>query len=589
MNPVTRRSMLALALIGLAACPSGQATVLVVQVTGKPGTYSPTTLDVSLTPQSGSAERTLLTKGGQPITLPTSFVIRADGWSGPATLAIKAKDDKDRLLGEGQTGVSIVPDEEVGFTVEIFPADFSANDRYQASQFFSTQASARQLSSDGKGNVVGVWEDQECPLGRCDVYYRMFDANAQPKLNGVTNKTEEHVANEANATYDMPAVAMQSDGSFVLAWYRADSSSSTYDICSRTFLANGRPDDQSDSGHEIVLSASGATNLGVPDVAALTDKNYVVVWHQVKNNNWQVMGRFLGPHGVPTKPGVGVNEPFLVAEFANAGNPVLPNPAVAPGPNKGFMVTWRHDQAKLWGRSYNALAVPNIAAFSVSGTSKVGGFDVGPRLDGYAVVWEDSQVCATDSAPPCIRFRRYNLVGAALETPWTVNTTGAGKQQQPAVAMRGDGSMLVAWTSTTDGTQDNDGGIRGRRVLSVGLPMGDDYPLNTTTTQVQDTPSLAAFNTDSFFVLFRDDSQLGPDTDQAGIRGRVLYASYSVSDGKIGALCDTNSPCVTGFKCINSGVGNRCLRTCDAKKPDCPDGGKCETLSGGFGDICMYK
>jgi len=598
---------LLLCLLPQSGCGPEPATVLLVQVTAKPGVYPPMSLDVSLTPQSGAAERTLLGKGDQTITLPTTFVIRTDGWSGPATVGIRAKNKEDRLLGEGSANTSIIPDEQVGVTVELLPADFPVNDRYQASQMFSTAASARQVSSDGKGNFVGVWEDNEClgTLNRCDVYYRMFDPGAQPKLNGVTNKTEEHIANEATATYDMPAVAMQPDGHFVMAWYRADSTLGSYDIRSRAFLPNGRPDDQSEGGKEIVLSLASATGQGVPDIAGLNDHNYLVVWHQVDSNKRQVMGRFLGPHGRPTKPGTGSNEPFLVAEFADPQTspvPAMPNPAVARGPDDpkhpqslaGFMVIWRDEQGKLWGRTYGNLAVPTPGTaqpFNISGaSSQVSSFDVSPMLDGYAVVWEENLSCGADVAPPCIRLRRYSLVGAALESAWTVNTITAGEQKTPAVAMRSDGGLLVAWCSKGDGMGDGDGAIRGRRVLSVGLPVGEDLLLNTTTTREQDSPSLAQHNSDSFVVLFRDDSLLGPDNDLAAIRGRILYPIYEAKDGKIGALCDTAAPCKTGMKCINAGVGNRCVLTCDSSlpNPSCPDGGKCQTLSGNLGDVCMY-
>jgi len=566
-----------------ASCKPDAATTVLVTVKAKPGVYDVQDLDITFA-QGGVSERTVLGQAGQIITLPSTFVIRADGWNGPATVTIKALDKDNRIRGEGQASVTVIADDDIVGDVVLYPADFQANDIYRDSQLFTTTASARQVSSDGKGNFVAVWEDGGAGLGRYDVYYREWDSNGKPRLNTVTNKTEEYVANETNDYYDMPAVAMQADGHFVVAWYRADASTiSDGGIYSRAFLLTGRPDDQSDSGHEIHLDDGTGTSHATPDVAALADHTYVVVWHEQVGSNWQVMGRYLGPHGRPTKTTGGTNAPFVVASFASGT--VWPDPAVAPGKNNGFMVIWRQ-AGKLWGRTYAQGAAANSAAFAISGTDQVGGNDVTPMLAGYGAVWEENVSCGADATPPCIRFRRYNLVGAAQEEPWTVNTTTGGKQTEPAAAMRADGSLLVAWTSTDDGTADDAAGIRGRRLLSVGLPVGDDFAVNTTTVKDQDGPSVAIHNADSFVVLFRDRSLQPPDTD-GGIRGRLVYPEYKPTDGNIGADCEKAS-CNTGLTCLVAGVGKRCVRTCSGSGP-CPDGGTCRSLSGGLGTACLYQ
>jgi hypothetical protein len=590
-------ALFVLAALLLAGCKADPATLLLVEVRGKPAVYDPMILDVTLT-HDGTPYPTLLSKPGQTILLPTTFVIRADGRQGTVDLTIRAKDQNDRLVGEGKSTTTLIPDEQVNVTIELFPADFPINERYLTSQLFSTTSSGRQVSCDGKGNFVAVWEDS-CPLGtdRCDVYYRMFDVGARPRLNNLTGKKEENEANDGNGYYDMPAVAVRGDGHFVTAWSRGDTAAADPVIRSRAFLVDGRPDDAANSGKEITLSVAGVEELGTPDVAALTDSKYVVVWHQKKGTEWQVVGRYLDPHGRPTKPtGAANNDPFLVAGFTySAGITSDPRPSVSAGPSKGFMVVWRRD-SKLWGRTYGEGATPNSAPFSISGgTADVGSFDIGPMLAGYAAIWSDKLSCGEDRADACIRMRRYNLVGAALENAWTVNTTTAGTQADPAIAMRDyvgeqhpEGSLLVTWSSQKDGTDDADGAVRGRRILSIGLPVGNDFRVNTTTLKKQERPSVVGLDRTSFVVVFRDWSGLGPDTDGAAIRGRVLYPEYATRDGQIGALCDS-LPCATGLYCVGTNVGQRCVPVCQAPGADCPHGGKCEKLSGGLGNVCMYR
>jgi hypothetical protein len=586
-EPAVRRLPAATLLVLLAGCQAETATVLFVQVTGKPGVFDPTTLEVTFE-QPGYQKPTLFSQPGQTIALPTSFVVRADGFDGVATVEVTAKDAADRNLGEGKGTATLVPNERVDLTVELYPSDFPANERYQTNQLFSTTASGRQVGSDGNGSLVAVWEDS-CPLNRCDVYYRMWDSAGEAKLNGVTNKTEEHVANDGNAYYDMPAVAMQPDGHFIIAWFRRDSQASpqTEEIRSRAFLPNGRPDDQSDSGLEITLDGADGTSLGTPAIAALKDRNYVVVWHQIKNaTQWQVLARFLGPHGRPTKTNSGLNTPFEVANFPYASDKPEPWPAVAAGENKGFMVAWRQ-QGKLWARTYGEGAAPNAPAFSISATGVVQGFSVGPMRAGYAAIWADEASCDADASGSCIRFRRYSLVGAALESAFTLNTTTAGDQDDPAVAMRADGSLFAVWTSANDATLDPTGAVRGRRILSIGLPVGDDFQINTTTPKAQERPSVAMHNQQSFAVFFRDWSETGPDTDGAAIRGRLLYPDFGPWDGQVGALCDNAHPCKSGLACVDSQVSKRCHATCQSSADPCPAGGTCRPLTAG-GQVCMY-
>jgi hypothetical protein len=388
----------------------------------------------------------------------------------------------------------------------------------------------------------------------------------------------------------MPAIAVRQDGHFVTAWSRGDTATADPVIRSRSFLIDGRPDDAANSGKEITLSKTGPESLGTPDVAALSDTHYVVVWHQKSGSDWQVMGRYLDPHGRPTKPkNAANNDPFIVASFPySAGVASSPRPAVAPGPDQGrFMVVWRRE-SKLWGRAYGSGAAPTSAPFSISGASaNVKSFDVGPRLDGYAAVWSDKLSCGEDRADSCIRMRRYNLVGAALEEAWTVNTTTAGPQTDPTAALNGEG-LLVTWSSEKDNTDDADGSVRGRRVLSIGLPVGGDFRINTTTLKRQERPSVAGHERNSFVVVFRDSSGLGPDTDGAAIRGRVIYPEFSTRDGQIGALCDS-TPCSTGFHCVQTLAGKRCVPVCKGPGSPCPQGGKCEKLSGELGNVCMYR
>jgi hypothetical protein len=99
---------------------------------------------------------------------------------------------------------------------------------------------------------------------------------------------------------------------------------------------------------------------------------------------------------------------------------------------------------------------------------------------------------------------------------------------------------------------------------------------------------VASFVGESFIAVFRDLSEIGPDLDQAAIRGRAIYPDYRVQDGEIGALCDQGGSCNSGLGCFQTEPGMRCIASCTGPGAPCPHGGKCQELSAG-GSFCDYR
>ena len=73
--------------------------------------------------------------------------------------------------------------------------------------------------------------------------------------------------------------------------------------------------------------------------------------------------------------------------------------------------------------------------------------------------------------------------GGSLAGEFQASTVTTGRQRTPAVAMDGAGRFIVVWE---DGSRDGSGsGIFARRYDALGAPMGDDFPVNTTTSNDQ--------------------------------------------------------------------------------------------------------
>ena len=120
-------------------------------------------------------------------------------------------------------------------------------------------------------------------------------------------------------------------------------------------------------------------------------------------------------------------------------------------------------------------------------------------------VFEDADVYA----------RRYDAVGNAVSDPFRVNTTTTNDQKWSSVAMDTDGDFVVTWTSKG---QENNGqigfgyGIYARRYDRFGYALGREFQVNTTTAGDQQLPSVAMDTNGRFVIVWQSDQDgIGED------------------------------------------------------------------------------
>ena len=128
-----------IALCALAAGCGEQPTVLYVTVTAKKAVPPPTALVVDFIHEGEDLTATLEPGGGQEISLPNTFALKANGRQGTARLVVKAQRAR-RTVGEGRAKTDIVPQSRVDLTVELHPWDFQLNAIYRGEQGFCSVA-----------------------------------------------------------------------------------------------------------------------------------------------------------------------------------------------------------------------------------------------------------------------------------------------------------------------------------------------------------------------------------------------------------------------------------------------------------------
>jgi hypothetical protein len=187
------------------------------------------------------------------------------------------------------------------------------------------------------------------------------------------------------------AVATLANGDYVVCWVsEQERFYNSVDIYARVFTAAGKPDPSVNGGDEIAVN-SGTYPCDTPDVAALNDGGFTVVWSQkdlaVATNSWDIWGRAFSASGSPEVTDFRINTYLYGDQY---------RPKIAAGPS-GSMVVW--------------------TSLGQDG-SREGVF--GRFLQGGTAV-----------------------AGSEMQ----INTTTVSQQLHPAVAWNGVNNFLVVWTS----------------------------------------------------------------------------------------------------------------------------------------------
>lgn len=144
----------------------------------------------------------------------------------------------------------------------------------------------------------------------------------------------------------------------------------------------------------------------------------------------------------------------------------------------------------------------------------------------YVVAWSGRG--AGDSSG--VFLRRFDAQGRALGKEIRGNTTTAGTQQQPALAMLPGGGFVAAWSGRGPG---DTSGIFVRRFDASGIPIGGEKLVNTTTAGTQQIPSVAVDGRGQFSVAW---SGSGPG-DSSGI----FLQQFSANGARLGAQRRVNT------------------------------------------------
>ncbi|MEA3008947.1 MAG: hypothetical protein QOJ91_639, partial [Sphingomonadales bacterium] len=301
-----------------------------------------------------------------------------------------------------------------------------------------------------------------------------------------------------------------SDGGFVAAWTVFGFGEP---LRGQRFDATGAK-----QGVDFSIAIPSGAIIDSASVVGLAGGGFVVAWgvfgDTTDPSQYNVKAQLFDPAG--TKVGG-----ELVLSLSSENGQMLPD--LSPLPGGGFLATWMdyvgdNDRSCIKGQLFDAQGARVGAEFVVNTTTA--GQQLSPSVamltDGFVVTWQDSIPDGTHNGV-AIRAQRFSLDGTKVGAELLVSTPG-GAQVEPEVAGLSGGGFVVVWEHRGTST------IQGQLYDSAGAPVGGQFQANTNILNEQSQPAVAALPDGGFVVSWTDFSMQAGDSSGA-VRAQLFDSS----------------------------------------------------------------
>ncbi len=341
-------------------------------------------------------------------------------------------------------------------------AEFRVNSTTAGTQFDPS------VDMDSSGNFVVAWASDQ--NGSYDVFARQFNAfgwtlgdefmvNSQPWMPDPGEEPMHQGYFWSNETE--PEVAMDADGDFIVVWTSDSQDGSGDAVYAQRFNSAGIV-----QGSAFQVNSFTINDQDSAAVAMDASGNFVVVWESDGQDysGEEIYGQRYAANGQALGAEFRVN----TTTWSNQGTP-----AIGMDGAGNSVVAWQSEDQDgsgfgIYAQRFDAFGVALGAEFAVNtvtdGAQQFGGSSLYSKSDNTVAIDADGDFVITwmsdDGDDYGIYAQQYNSQGMALGEEIAVNTTKAGQQMAPAVAIASNGDFVVVWHGS--GTGDIDG-VAGQR------------------------------------------------------------------------------------------------------------------------------
>lgn len=404
-------------------------------------------------------------------------------------------------------------------TAQVSPA----GGQFQVNLFTTSEQAVPEVASDGSGNFVVVWDSYGSSAGDSSsfsIQARRYEADGSPlggqfQVNFHTTLAQEH-----------PSVASDSDGNFVVVWDSNNSTGTDTDgrsVHGQRFDANGTT-----LGPQFQVNLVTAGVQSSAAVARHSEGSFVVAWESATSFGTDTTGYSIQAQRY-SAGGTPLGSQFQVNSFTTGDQH---SPDVAIDGLGNFVFAWTSQgsggddtsEDSIQARRFTPDATPLGEDFQVNSyTSGVQG-QAAASSDAqgkFVVVWTSTGSGGTDTSEFSVQAQRFAADGSSLGEEFQVNSYTPNKQLMPAIASDAAGNIVIVWASDSSaGGDTNLQSIQARRYAANGTALGDQFQVNTYTTQRQWTPAVASDPRGNWVVAWDSTGSGGTDTAGSSIQAQ---------------------------------------------------------------------
>ncbi len=249
------------------------------------------------------------------------------------------------------------------------------------------------------------------------------------------------------------SIAVRADGSFLVTYVRENGDSS-FDVVGRRVGSNGVV------GDEITIFDSGDADRTFAEAAALSNGNYVVAYQNLAGvGDRDIEFKIFGQTGDPLPDAF--QTPLSLDDETD--------PQVAALTDGGFVVVWQEADdgsgagiraAVFDDNGQNVSGNVSFAVNTATSGDQITPDVIGLKDGGFVAVWDDD-------AAGVIRGQRFDATGNKVGTEFVAGN--ASGEDSPVVALLGDGRFVVGFEADKGGSRrDVDGTIFDPREKTIG-------------------------------------------------------------------------------------------------------------------------
>ena len=397
----------------------------------------------------------------------------------------------------------------------IFSITIVCQAEFQVNTYTKHNQECPAVAMSPQGDFVVVWLSNPLDGRGGGIYGQRFNAEG----NKVGSEFKINTSKQFPIVDWWPSVAMNSFGGFVVVWAKDRNLGGWLDadVVARVYNSEGIP-----LTGEILVNTNTFDAQWITSVAINSSGSFVVVWQ-----NWDAIpiiphydinGRLFDAAGTPQ------GDEFIIAELPD-GSPAH-NPDVVMDEIGNFVVTWYRDSGSdifpprgqyIQLRRYNADGSPKGDIVQITDDIKVAAPTyAGPSIamdcgGNFAIAW----AVQFGSYDYDVYAQRFDTNAVPIGDPFLVNTHTDETQGHPSISMNGQGQFIIVWQSKyQDGSNY---GVFGQKYSKSGVPIGDEFQLNTYTSGKQWYPDIAMSQNGKFVTVW--ESEGGQDGSGYGIFG----------------------------------------------------------------------